>query len=118
MAVVGCAIEVTIKQLLEEVDIGTLRIKHRLPIVVVLDDFLAAVGADAQANSGYLVTVVAFYIVRLDIRQLLVDSVLDGFPGSWISRILFKKYSWVMLSALQSSKVSTCFISLTMTMMS
>ena len=78
VAVVGCAIEVTIKQFLEEVDISTLGVEHRLPVEVVLNDFLAAVGADAQANSSYFITVVVLHIVRLDVGQLFVDGVLDG----------------------------------------
>ena len=47
MAVVGRAVEVAVKQFLEQVDVSTLCIEYRLTVVVVLDDSFAAIGADA-----------------------------------------------------------------------
>lgn len=78
VAVVGRAVEVAVKQLLEEVDIGALGVEHRLPVEVVLDDFPAAVGADTQTDSCYLVAVLVLHVVRLDVGHLATDGILDG----------------------------------------
>ena len=78
MAVVGCSAEITIKQFLEQVDVGTLSVKHGLPVKIVLDDFLATIGTDTQTDSGNLITVVVLHIFRLDVGHFAADGVLDG----------------------------------------
>ncbi len=78
MAVVGGAVEVAVKEFLEQVDVGALGVEHGLPVVVVLDDFLATVGADAQFDGRNLIAVVALHIVRRDVGHLAADGVLYG----------------------------------------
>ena len=53
-------------------------VKHRLSIVILLDDFLASVSADAQLDRSNFVSVVVFHIVRLDVWHVFANSVLDG----------------------------------------
>ena len=78
VAVVGGAVEVAFKQLLEQVDVGTLGVEHGLTVKVLLNDAFASVAADTQLDGGDLISVVVFHIVVFDVGHLAADGVLDG----------------------------------------
>ena len=62
MVVEGGAVEVAVKQLLEEVDVSILCVEYGLSVKVFLNDFLATVGADAQPDRCDFIAVVVLHI--------------------------------------------------------